>query len=196
MLFYERFFELTILFLVAAGIVMIQLEAVTVITLVFTLLILFLLLIFYCKADFFIGLAEKVLVKLPIEKKAQELDLHIRKMLFPDIFTVFLITLLSLVLEFIRLWCVALAFGFFLNPIQLSIYMSLAFIIGLSSQIPLGVGAMEGSLNYFIATMGVPSAAAIAIVLVDRTISMYFALILGFIFSKFSFDALKDTAST
>jgi uncharacterized protein (TIRG00374 family) len=195
MLFYERFFELTILFLVAAGIVMIQLKAVTVIALEFTLLILFLLLVFYYKADFFMALAEKVLVKLPIGKTELALNLRIRKMPFPNIIMVFLITLISLILEFIRLWCVALAFGFLLNPIQLSIFMSLAFIIGLVSQIPLGVGAMEGSLNYFITSMGVPSATAIAIVLVDRTISMYFALVLGFIYSKFSLDALKDATS-
>ncbi|WP_243668421.1 hypothetical protein [Methanoculleus chikugoensis] len=50
---------------------------------------------------------------------------------------------------------------------------------------------MEGSLSYFITAMGVPSVTAIAIVLVDRMISMYFALVLGFIFSKLSFDALK-----
>jgi len=192
MLFYERFFELTILFLVAAGIVMIQLRAVTVIALEFTLLVLFLLLVFYYKADFFMGLAEKVLVRLPIERREQGLNLHIRKMPPSQIVVVFLITLFSLVLEFARLWCVALAFGFLVNPIQLSIFMSLAFIIGLASQIPLGVGAMEGSLSYFITAMGVPSVTAIAIVLVDRMISMYFALVLGFVFSKLSLDALKD----
>jgi len=54
------------------------------------------------------------------------------------------------------------------------------------------VGAMEGSLSYFITAMGVPSVTAIAIVLVDRMISMYFALVLGFVFSKLSLDALKD----
>jgi len=142
------------------------------------------------------GLAEKVLVRLPIEMNENDLNLRIRKMPFHNIAVVFLITLISLVLEFVRLWCVALAFGFLLNPIQISIFMSLAFIIGLVSQIPLGVGAMEGSLNYFITSMGVPSATAIAIVLVDRTISMYFALVLGFIFSKLSFDALKDAMNT
>lgn len=192
MLFYERFFELTILFLVASGIVLIQLKGVTVVVLEFTMLILFLLLVFYFKSDFFIGMVEKILVKLPIKKTEASLNLRIRKMPFPNIVMVFLITLISLILEFIRLWCVVLAFGFLLNPIQLSIFMSLAFIIGLVSQIPLGIGAMEGSLNYFIAAMGIPSATAIAIVLVDRTISMYFALVLGFIYSKFSLDALKD----
>lgn len=195
MIFYERFFELTILFLVAAGIAMIQLRAITVIALEFTLLVLFLLLVFYYKADFFIGLAQRVLVKLPTEKIDPGRDLRIRKMPFLNITVVFLITVISLVLEFVRLWVVALAFGFLLNPIQLSIFMSLAFIIGLVSQIPLGVGAMEGSLNYFVASMGVPSVTAIAIVLVDRTISMYFALVLGFIFSKFSLDALKDAVT-
>ncbi len=193
MIFYERFFELIILFLVASGIIMIQLRAVTVIALELTLLILFLLLVLYHKADYFIHLAERVLVKLPLSKGEHELDYSIKKMPPYRILIVFLITLVSLVLEYIRLWTVALAFGFLLNPIQISIFMSLAFIVGLVSQIPLGIGAMEGSLSYFIATMGVPSTVAIAIVLVDRTISMYFSLVLGFVFSKFSLDALEET---
>jgi glycosyltransferase 2 family protein len=193
MIFYERFFELTILFVVASGIVLIQLRAVTVIALELTVLVLVLLLVVYHKADTFVKLAEKVLVRLPFGKKEQDLDLSIKKMPPYNIFIVFLITLLSLVLEYIRLWTVALAFGYMLNPIQVSIFMSLAFIVGLVSQIPLGIGATEGSLSYLITTMGVPPTTAFAIVLVDRTISMYFALALGFVFSKLSLDTLKAT---
>jgi uncharacterized protein (TIRG00374 family) len=59
------------------------------------------------------------------------------------------------------------------------------------SQIPLGVGVMEGSLVYLLRSAGLDPAGAMAIVLTDRMISMYFALVLGFVVSKFAFDELE-----
>ena len=192
MIFYERFFELSILFVVATGIAFTQLQGITVIILEITFLLLIVGIFLYYKVDTFLRIVQKVLVKLPLPLQNEGLDLYIRKIPLFDILVVCLITLVSLVLEFIRLWVVVIAFGYLLNPFLISIYMSLAIIIGLVSQIPLGIGAMEGSLNHFITSMGVPSAVALAIVLVDRMISMYFALVLGLIFSKFSFDALQE----
>ena len=43
--------------------------------------------------------------------------------------------------------------------------------------------------------MGVNPVGAITIVLTDRIISMYYALILGFIFSKVSLDTLNNEVS-
>jgi uncharacterized protein (TIRG00374 family) len=194
MLFYERFIELLILFLVAAAIVFVQFRGITVIALELILLILIILLFFYYRADKFVSIAQRVIVKVPFLNNEKEFDLHINKMPFTKILSVFIITLVSVVLEFIRLWIVTLAFGYFLNPILLSVFFSLSIIVGLVSQIPLGIGAMEGSLNVFITSMGVPATVSIAIVLVDRIISMYFALVLGFIFSKFSMDALNEVS--
>jgi len=195
MIFYERFFELIILFLVGAAIVFTSFRGITVIVLELALLILVVLFVFYYKADIIVKLLQKVLVRVPIGRSTSDLDLHIRKMPIGQVMIVFFITLFSLVLEFIRLWAVALAFGYLLNPILLSIYMSIAFVAGLVSQIPLGVGVMEGSLNYFIESMGVDPASSIAIVLVDRMLSMYFALVLGFVFSKLSLDALQAASA-
>jgi uncharacterized membrane protein YbhN (UPF0104 family) len=51
---------------------------------------------------------------------------------------------------------------------------------------------MEGSLSYFITKLGVAPMDAMAIVLTDRVISMYFALFLGMIYSKYSVDLLAE----
>ena len=187
MIFYERFFELMILFLAASAIVFIELKGITVIILEVTAVILLLLLFFYYKADYFLSLLERYSTRIPFLKKIPA-DFKIRKLPFRDIFGVFIITVFSLGSEFVRLWVVALAFGYTLNPILLTIFFCLSIIAGLASQIPLGVGVMEASLGYFIILLGVASTDAMAIVLTDRLISMYFVLVLGFVFSKFAAD--------
>lgn len=191
MIFYERFFELVILFLAACAIIFIDMRGITVIVLETSAVIIILLALFYHKADYFMNLAEKILIRVPVVK-LKEVNFHIRKLPFVQIVIVFFITLISLVLEFARLWVVALAFGYFLNPLQISMFFSLAIIAGLISQIPLGIGIMEGSLSYLIQEMGVDPITSISIVLTDRTISMYYALVLGFVFSKFSLDRLSE----
>jgi len=187
MIFYERFFELMILFLAACAIVFIELKGITVIILEVTAIILIFLFFFYYKVDYFLSLMERYSSRIPFLKKIPT-DFRIRKLPFRDIVGVFIITIFSLGSEFIRLWVVALAFGYALNPILLTIFFCLSIIAGLASQIPLGVGVMEASLGYFIILLGVASTDAMAIVLTDRMISMYFVLILGFIFSKFAAD--------
>jgi glycosyltransferase 2 family protein len=191
MIFYERFFELVILFLAACAIIFIDMRGITVIVLEASAVIIILLALFYYKADYFMNLAEKILIRVPVVK-IQEVNFHIRKLPFLQIMIVFFITLISLVLEFARLWVVALAFGYLLNPLQISMFFSLAIIAGLISQIPLGIGIMEGSLSSLIQEMGVDPITSISIVLTDRTISMYYALVLGFVFSKFSLDKLSE----
>ena len=191
MIFYERFFELVILFLTASAVVFIELRGITVIILEASAIVIVLLTLFYYKADFFMSLAERILIRLPVVN-IREVNFNIRKLPFFQIVAVFLITFVSLVLEFARLWVVALAFGYFLNPLQISMFFSLAIIAGLISQIPLGIGIMEGSLSYLIQEMGVDPITSISIVLTDRTISMYYALVLGFAFSKLSLDKLNE----
>jgi uncharacterized protein (TIRG00374 family) len=185
MIFYERFFELMILFLAACAIVFIQLKGITVIILEVTAVILVLLFFFYYKADYVLRLMEKYSSKIPFFKKIPA-GFKIKKLKFSDIISVFIITACSLVLEFVRLWIVALAFGYALNPILLTIFFCLSIIAGLASQIPLGVGVMEASFGYFLILLGVSAMDSMAIVLTDRMISMYFVLILGFICSKFA----------
>ena len=191
MIFYERFFELMILFLTATAIIFIELRGISVIVLELSAALLLLLALFYYKADYFMKLLEKIVIRLPVIK-TNEMNFHIKKLPFLNILAVFVITFVSLVLEFARLWVVALAFGFFLNPLQVSIIFSLAIVAGLISQIPLGIGVMEGSLSYLLQEMGVEPISSMSIVLTDRIISMYYALILGFIFSKVSLDKLNE----
>lgn len=187
MIFYERFFELMILFLAASAIIFIELKGITVIILEVTAIILILLFVFYYKADYVLKMLEKYSSKIPFLKRIPA-DFKIRKLPFRVIIPVFIITLFSLGLEFVRLWIVALAFGYTLNPILLTIFFCLSIIAGLASQIPLGVGVMEASLGYFLVLLGVAATDSMAIVLMDRLISMYFVLILGFICSKYAAD--------
>ena len=187
MIFYERFFELMILFLAACAIVFIDMRGITVIVLEVTAGILLLLFFFYYKADYFLSLVEKYSSKIPFLRRIPA-DFRIEKLPFRDIVGVVIITVFSLGSEFVRLWVVALAFGYTLNPILLTIFFCLSIIAGLASQIPLGVGVMEASLGYFLLLLGVASTDAMAIVLTDRLISMYFVLVLGFIFAKFAED--------
>lgn len=191
MIFYERFFELLILALTAGAIVFINMKGVSVIVLELTAVILIILALFYFKADYFMGLLERLLVRVPVINTG-EVKFHIKKLPLPDIFAVFVITGVSLVFEFARLWVVALAFGYWLNPLQVSIFFSLAIVAGLISQIPLGIGVTEGSLSFLFQQVGIPPVSAMSIVLTDRIISMYYALVLGFVFSKFSYDRLNE----
>jgi hypothetical protein len=191
MLFYERFFELMIFFFFAAAIVFIELRGITIIALEFTVIALAILLLFYYRIDFFLQILDKIIVRLPFFKQTS-LKIQITKLSFPNILCVFVISFVSIILEFVRLWVVALAFGYSLNPLLISIFLSLSIIIGLVSQIPLGLGIMEGSLSYFMNILGVAPMDAMAIVLTDRVISMYFALMLGLIYSKFSIDMLSE----
>jgi len=187
MIFYERFFELMILFLAACAIVFIELKGITIIILEVTAVILVLLFFFYYKADYFLSLLYRYSSRIPFFKKIPA-NFKIKKLPFRAIVGVLIITVFSLGSEFVRLWVVALAFGYTLNPIYLTIFFCLSIIAGLASQIPLGVGVMEASLGYFLILLGVASTDAMAIVLTDRLISMYFVLILGFFFSKYAAD--------
>jgi len=187
MIFYERFFELVILFLAASAIIFIQLRGVTVIVLETIAIVLILLLIFYFKVESLVQFIKKISIRLPFFKNLS-FDIQVRKMSFPRIISVFLITLISLGLEFLQLWLVACAFGYVLNPIIITVFFSLSIIAGLVSQIPLSMGVMEGSLSYFLMNLGVESMDSMAIVLSDRIISMYFVIFIGFIFSKMSSD--------
>jgi len=191
MIFYERFFELVILFFAACGIAFIQLRGITVIMLEAIAIILALLLLFYHKIDLILHTVKRLSGQIPALKRIS-FDLQIRKMPFSKIVGVLVITIFSLGFDFLQIWIVALAFGYLLNPILLTIFFSLSILAGLVSQIPLGVGVTEGSLSYFLTFMGVASTDSIAIVLSSRLISMYFVMVLGFIFSKFASDRLIE----
>jgi uncharacterized membrane protein YbhN (UPF0104 family) len=189
MIFYERFFELVILFFAACAIAFIQLNGITVIMLEAIALILALILVFFHKIDLILRVLQRLSGRIPALRRISP-DIQIRKIPFPGIVGVLVITIFSLGFDFLQIWVVALAFGYLLNPIVLTIFFSLSILAGLVSQIPLGVGVTEGSMSYFLTTMGVAPTGSLAIVLSSRLISMYFVMVLGFVFSKFASDRL------
>jgi len=196
MIFYERFYELLILFAVAMLVfVLVDIDNSMILVLLLALVILMGLYILYSKFDLIFGLAKKFLIRLPYIESQEDLDIHISKIDKRAIFWVIVISFASIFLEFVRLWIVTLAFGFKVDFVLLSVFFCLSIIIGLVSQIPLGVGVMEGSLTFFLEKLDIPSTIALAIVIADRVISMYFALFIGFIFSKLSIDEMTGVES-
>lgn len=194
MIFYERFFELMILFFAASAIVLVEFNGITVLVLEIIGILLAVLLIFYYKIDLILKTIGNLCSRLSVFKKIS-FDIQVRKIKFPKIIVVLTITVFSVAFEFLQIWLVALAFGYILNPILLTIFFSVSMILGLVSQIPLGVGVVEGSLSFFLTKMGVLSMDAVAIALTYRIISMYFTLGLGFIFSKSAIDQLNEASS-
>ncbi|MHC1626911.1 MAG: lysylphosphatidylglycerol synthase transmembrane domain-containing protein [Methanoculleaceae archaeon] len=194
MLFYERFFELIILFFASLAVIFINLSGMTVIVLETIAIIILSLLFFYYKVEWIITIFNKIMSRIHYLQEIP-IEIHIRKLPFFRIMVVFCITLFSMSLEFLQLWLVAFAFGYILNPILVTVFFSLSIIAGLVSHIPLSLGVMEGSLSYFLGFLGINSVDSMAIVLSDRLISMYFVLILGFVFSKLSLDRIQEVHS-
>jgi len=180
MVFYERIFELIIIFLVAVGILFIGFSAKYYIILEFTLFLLIFLGVIYLFSDRFIHFFQNIARKKL--KVLNDDELKITKLPPKIAINVFFYTILALGFEFIRLWLVAYSFGYSLQIIHLSIFLSLAVLIGLLSQIPIGIGITEGSLSIFLMEMGVPTESAVGIAVLDRAISMYFVIFIGFFY--------------
>jgi glycosyltransferase 2 family protein len=181
MVFYDRIFELIAILTVAGGIFLIGFSARYYLLFEATILILIFIGIVYVFSDRLIGVVQRFVQKR-IKHLSKAGEIKIRKLPIFSAFTVFTLTGLALVSEFIRFWLVVYAFGYSVNIIPLSIFFSLAVLIGLISQIPLGVGVVEGSLILFLVDIGIPPANATAIVIVDRVIAMYYVLILGLLY--------------
>lgn len=190
---YERVFELLLLFFVSLGVFYVGLSAKNYIVIQLTSFVVIFLIIAYIFSDKLMVWAQKGLSRTRAFKIYGD-SLRLRKVSPSQAFYTFTLTGLALCLEFIRLWIVALAFGFQINIIHLSIFFSLSVLIGLLSQIPLGIGIVEGSLAVFLSESGLPSYYAFGIVLVDRFISMYFVMALGLVYYKWALkSAMEDT---
>ena len=188
---YERVFELLLLLLVSLGVFYVGLSAKNYIIIQMVTFIVIFIGIAYIFSDRILNLAQKFLMRTKILSAGCE-DLKIRKIPPVNALEVFSMTGLALGLEFIRFWIVVLAFGFDMNIIHLSIFFSLAVLIGLLSQIPIGIGVVEGSLAVFLTDAGLPGYYAMGIVLVDRIISMYFVMGIGLIYYKWALKAAMD----
>ncbi|GEM_PF-794568 len=193
MLFYERFFELVILLIVAFSVVLfLEIDSNTLLVLAVTFILLLGLVVFYLKSDFILEKIERFADRYVAKYTPGEEKLRLEKLPSVKIMAIFVITFFSLVMEFVRLWFVALSFGFTVDFFMLSSFFCISILFGLISQIPLGIGITEGSLIFFIEKLGVPSPVASAIVIVDRIISMYFSLIIGYVFSKLALDSVEE----
>ncbi len=189
---YERVFELTLIFLVSLGILFINLSGMNFFIIQMSFIIIVFLLIAYIFSDKILFWAQKILIKTNlVDNKSGPISL---KRLFPkQALYVFFLTGIALGFEFLRIWVVALAFGIEMNIIHLSIFFSMAVLIGLLSQIPIGIGVVEGSLIVFLTEAGISSYYAFGIVMVDRIISMYYVMIIGFIYYKWALtSAMED----
>jgi hypothetical protein len=188
---YERVFELLLLFLVSLGVFYVGLSAKNYIIIQLTSLILIFTLIAYRFSDKILLWAQKFLTRTKLVTMSGE-DLRVNKISPVQAFVVFCLTGFALGLEFLRLWIVVLAFGFDMNIIHLSIFFCLAVLIGLLSQIPVGIGVVEGSLALFLTDAGLPSYFAFGIVLVDRVISMYYVMAIGLIYYKWALKSAME----
>jgi uncharacterized protein (TIRG00374 family) len=156
-----------------------------------TSFILIFILIAYIFSDKILIWAQKFLTRTKVLKLEGD-NLRIKKINPDQALNVFILTGIALCLEFLRLWIVTLAFGFNINIIHLSIYFSLAVLIGLLSQIPIGIGVVEGSLALFLTDAGLPPYYAFGIVLVDRVISIYFVMAIGLIYYKWALTSAME----
>ena len=188
---YERVFELLLLFLVSLGVFYVGMSAKNYIIIQVATIIVIFIGIAYIFSEKILCTAQKFLIRTKILSAGCE-DLKIRKISPVHALEVLSLTGLALGLEFIRFWLVVLAFGFDMNIIHLSIFFSLAVLIGLLSQIPIGIGIVEGSLSVFLKDVGLPGYYAFGIVLVDRIISMYFVMGIGLIYYKWALKAAME----
>jgi uncharacterized protein (TIRG00374 family) len=182
---YERVFELLLVFLVSLGVFYVGMSAKNYIIIQLTSFVLIFLIIAYIFSDRILVWAQKFLAKTRIVKSDSD-AIRIKKITPPQALNVFMLSGFALGLEFIRLWIVTRAFGFDMNIIHLSIFFSLAVLIGLLSQIPIGIGVTEGSLALFLRDAGLNSYYAFGIVVVDRVISMYYVMAIGLIYYKWA----------
>jgi uncharacterized membrane protein YbhN (UPF0104 family) len=189
---YERGFELFTLFFVSLGLMYLGLSARNYIFIQLTSFLLVLLVIAYFFSDRFLLWGQRFLLRTRVVNLEGE-KLLIRKLPPARALLVFLLTGLALGLEFLRLWLVCLAFGYPVYFTHLSVFFSLSSLIGVLSQIPIGLGAVEGSLTLFLTDAGIPLSSAFGIVLVDRALSMYFVAFMGLFYYKWALSSAMET---
>lgn len=112
---------------------------------------------------------------------------------FKNLAFVLILSLLSWILECIRLYTVFYAFDVEISFLVIIIIFLLANVIGILTALPGGIGSMELSLTGLFVLFGVSSALAGSIALVDRLVSFWLVTALGIIFSSFyAKDILED----
>ncbi len=112
---------------------------------------------------------------------------------FRNLTLVSILTLMSWLLECVRLYTICYAFNVKISFVAIIIIFLLANVIGVISVLPGGIGSIEISLTGLFILFGVPSALAGSIALIDRLVSFWLVNILGIIFSSYyAQDILKE----
>lgn len=83
--------------------------------------------------------------------------------------------------DMLCLWCTFAAFGYTIGLAHLLVAYVIAYSIGTLAPTPGGLGAVEGILIALFVSFGVPSAVAVAVVLVYRIINFWLPIPPGFI---------------
>lgn len=103
---------------------------------------------------------------------------------FTSLGVIFILSLLSWLMECLRLYLVFMAFGVETSFSAVIIIFLLANLVGILSALPGGMGSMEVSMAGLFVVFGVPGFLAGSIALVDRIISFWMVTALGAIFSS------------
>ena len=106
---------------------------------------------------------------------------------------ILILTMISWLLECLRLLFVCYAFNIDINPITVILILLIANIAGIVTALPGGIGAVEISLTGLCMFFGIPNIASAGIAFIDRFISFWLINLLGIIFSLFyAKGILKD----
>ena len=115
---------------------------------------------------------------------------------YKNLLFVLILSLLSWILECVRLYTVFYAFHVDINFLAIVIIFLLANVVGVLSALPGGIGSIEISLTGLFVLFGVPSALAGSIALIDRLVSFWLVTALGIIFSAYYARDILDEIKT
>lgn len=199
----ERFFDLAIAgsLLIIAGLFLPKIRLIAILGGALSLTIMFVVYLINWREGSGVWLYDKIhpmISKLPIREEV--LDNLYDKLInglqgmigyansfsnFKNLSFVFILSLLSWLLECVRLYVVFYAFHVEIDFVAIIIIFLLANVIGVISALPGGIGSIEISLTGLFVLFGVPSAMAGSITLIDRLVSFWLVNIIGIIFSAY-----------
>jgi len=129
---------------------------------------------------------ERVIVKVPhlknfaTKKFINGLDKSIKGTRNPRILiSLFLFAVVGILLEGIKSRFIVLSFGYNINLISLTIVLCIATVLGMVSNIPLGLGVVEGSMFSLYLVLGIPAGVAASAILIDRIIALWLVILVG-----------------
>lgn len=210
----ERFFDLAIAgsLLIIAGLFLPKIRFIAIIGGALSLTVMFVVYLINWRESSGIWLYDKVhplISKLPIRKEVLD-NIYVKLTQglhgiigyansfsnYKNLSFVFILSLLSWLLECVRLYVVFYAFHLQIDFVAIVIIFLLANVVGVLSALPGGMGSIEISLTGLFVLFGVPNALAGSIALIDRLVSFWLVTALGIIFSAYYardiLDEIKD----